>query len=95
MIPSVALKVSGRNSLIREFQSEKPLLSRSAGEKGPEPITNQPRESGLVCGSRQVDPFNASLNFVLDFLTNMFDKSSQYRTIKKSQVSNFCISPQN
>ena len=47
-LPLVAWKVSGRNSLIREFQSKLPLLSRNAEEKGLEPIINRPGESGLV-----------------------------------------------
>ena len=43
------------------------------------------------CGQRQVDPFNAPLNCVLDFLTNLFDKHYQYRTINnhRSAISAF------
>ena len=47
-LPSVAWKVSDRDSLAREFQAKLPRLSRSAGEKGPEPIISRPGETGPV-----------------------------------------------
>ena len=80
-LPLVAWKVSGTNSLIREFQSKLPLLSRNAEEKDQSQQSIGLGKWSSWCGQRQVDPFNASLNSVLHLLTNMFDKNYQYRTI--------------
>ena len=72
-----------RESLIKEGISGKAAeLMSNARRKGTlSAYDSSWKKWGLWCSERNVDPFRCNLTFVLDFLSHLFEKGLEYRTI--------------
>ena len=69
-------KVSGNPLLVQGYQSRLPVLSPVLESQVLTQITTCPRENGLAGV-----PVQCSVNFILDFLVEIFDLRYKYRSI--------------
>lgn len=78
----MAWKVSGVALKWKEFQAMLPSLSLRQEDQAPLLVTNRPGISGFSwCSREKIDPFQAPVNSILNYLSILFDEGLEYRTI--------------
>ena len=71
-----------RKTLAKEGISNEPapLISHCRRKGSLSNYESEWRKWSSWCGERQVDPIRCSINFVLDFIANLYHKGYEYRT---------------
>ena len=78
----MAWKISGKTWLRKEFQTRLPILSQISEDQSLQLITNRPGKKWVSwCSEKQINPVTCSINFVFNFLGNLFENKYEYSTI--------------